>query len=54
MGRSMLRRTGALLCSAAVLASLTVATVASPASAAKPKSQGKVATIVGTAKGEVI
>ena len=49
-----IRRAIALLVSASLLASLAAATVASPASAAKPKCFGKPATIVGTAKGEVI
>ena len=44
----------ALLISTSLLASLTVATVASPAAAAKPKCQGKVATIVGTNKADRI
>jgi hypothetical protein len=48
------RRTIALLTSAVILASLTVAIVAAPASAGKPRCGGKVATIVGTNKGEVI
>jgi len=54
MTATTLRRTGALLVSSALLASLTVATVAAPATAAKPKCAGKTATIVGTNKGEVI
>ena len=49
-----LRHRGALLVSAALLASLAAATVAAPASAAKPTCAGKTATIVGTARGEVI
>ena len=48
------RRVGGLLTSAALLATMSAATVTSPASAAKPKCQGKTATIVGTKKGEVI
>ena len=44
------RRAGALFVSAALLASLTVATVAAPASAARPKCDGKVATIVSYKK----
>ena len=49
-----LRQAVAMLSAAALLASLTVATVAAPASAAKPRCAGKTATIVGTGKGEVI
>ena len=48
------RRVGALLASAALLASLTAATVAAPTAAAKPRCAGKVATIVGTKKADVI
>jgi hypothetical protein len=61
MDTTRLRRAGALLASAALLASLTVATVAAPASAARPKCDGKVATIVshrkvirGTSRADVI
>jgi Ca2+-binding RTX toxin-like protein len=54
MRTSRFRRTLALLAGAALLAGLAAATVAAPASAAKPRCAGKVATIVGTAKGEVI
>jgi hemolysin type calcium-binding protein len=53
MSNSRTRRTMALLASAALLASLTAATVAAPASA-KPTCQGQPATIVGTNVGEVI
>jgi hypothetical protein len=49
-----LRQAGVLLSAAALLATMTAATVAAPARAAKPKCAGKVATIVGTKKGEVI
>jgi RTX calcium-binding nonapeptide repeat (4 copies) len=61
MERSTLRRAGALLVSAALLASLSIAAVTPAASAAKPTCAGKVATIVsrkavinGTAKADVI
>jgi hypothetical protein len=61
MDSTRLRRTGALLASAALLASLTVATVAAPTTAARPKCDGKVATIVsykkvirGTSRADVI
>ena len=52
--RSTIRRSLTLVAGAALLATMTAATVAAPASAAKPKCAGKTATIVGTAKGEVI
>jgi hypothetical protein len=45
-----LRRTGALLASAALLASLFVVTVAAPTTAAKPTCDGKAATIVSNRK----
>jgi Ca2+-binding RTX toxin-like protein len=54
MHTTRLRRTGVLLTAAAVLASLAAATVAGPVSAAKPRCTGLKATIVDTAKGEVI
>jgi hypothetical protein len=54
MRTTRLRHAGALLTAAALLATMTAATVAGPVSAAKPKCAGKVATKVGTAKGEVI
>ena len=47
MDTTTMRRTGALLASAALLASLTVATVAAPVSAQVPTCDGKPATIVG-------
>jgi hypothetical protein len=52
--RSTIRRSFALVASAALLASLTAATVAAPASAAKQKvmCRGEVATIVGTNKAD--
>lgn len=50
MDTTKLRRTGALIASAALLASLTVATVAAPTTAARPKCDGKVATIVSYKK----
>jgi hypothetical protein len=53
MTRHPIHRTLALLVSAALLASLAVATTATAVSA-KPKCGGKVATIVGTSKSEVI
>ena len=49
-----LRRTVALVASAALLATVVAATVAAPASAAKPKCFGKTATIVGTNKADLI
>lgn len=61
MDLTQLRRTVALIASASLLASLTVATVAAPTSAARPKCDGKVATIVsrqrvirGTDRADVI
>ena len=54
MQPTILRRAIALAAGAALMASLTAATVAAPATAAKPTCAGKVATIVGTAKGETI
>ena len=54
MDRSRLRRTGALLSATVLLASLAVTTAAPVAAAATPKCAGRVATIVGTNKGEVI
>jgi Ca2+-binding RTX toxin-like protein len=48
------RRTLTILVSAALTAGLLATAFAAPATAAKPKCAGKVATIVGTAKGEVI
>ena len=41
------------LTSAALLAAMSAATVASPASAAKPRCQGQTATIVGTKKADI-
>ena len=54
MSGNRIRRSLALVASAALLASLTVATVAAPASAAKQKvvCRGEVATIVGTNKAD--
>jgi hypothetical protein len=49
-----LRRTVALIASAALLASLTASTVAAPTSAATPKCRGFVATIVGTKGPDVL
>ncbi len=49
-----LRRSGALLVSAALLASLTTALVAAPVTAAWPTCAGKVATIVGTQGDDVL
>jgi len=46
-------RSGAMLVSAVLIAAMTVATLAAPASAAKPKCGGKTVTIVGTDKSEV-
>jgi hypothetical protein len=54
MHRTTIRRTGALLVSAALLASLAVATVAAPTAAARPKCDGRTATIVGTYRSETI
>ena len=54
MARTGPQRIVAVLVSAALLSSLAVTTAVAPASAAKPKCQGKTATIVGTARGEVI
>ncbi len=54
MDSTRLRRGIALFTSAALLATMTAATVASPASAAKPKCQGVTATIVGTRKADRI
>ena len=54
MRMTRLSRSLALVAAAALLATMTAATVASPASAAKPKCQGKVATIVGTQKADII
>lgn len=54
MGWTWLRRTGALVASAALLASLAAMTVAAPATAAEPKCGNKVATIMGTDAGETI
>ncbi len=54
MAATTIHRSVALVASAALLASLTVATVAAPVSAAKPTCAGKTATKVGTAKGEII
>jgi Ca2+-binding RTX toxin-like protein len=54
MRTTRLRQAGVLLTAAAVLATMTAATVAAPVSAARPKCAGKVATHVGTRRGEVI
>ena len=54
MDAQHLRRSGALLVSATLLASLAAVALAGPVTAAKPKCAGKTATIVGTNKGEVI
>jgi hypothetical protein len=54
MTGTTLRRTGALLTSATLLAALLTSAIAAPVSAAKPRCAGKVATIVGTNQGEVI
>jgi hypothetical protein len=48
MDPAMLRRTGALLVSAALLASLTVVTVAAPTAAQLPTCDGQPATITGS------
>lgn len=53
MTSAAVRRAGAILVSALLLASLAAVTIAAPA-AAKPTCMGKPATIVGTSKGEVI
>lgn len=53
MTSATVRRSGAILVAAVLLASLAVVTTAAPASA-KPTCRGKPATIVGTSKGEVI
>ena len=54
MGPTTIRRAGSLLVFATLLASLAAATVTAPVSAAKPRCAGKIATIVGTNKGELI
>ena len=54
MRTTRLRHALAVVTAAAVLATMSAATVASPASAAKPRCGGFVATIVGTARGERI
>jgi Ca2+-binding RTX toxin-like protein len=56
MGQTTIGRSVAIVAAAALLASLTAATLAAPTSAAKPKPRcaGKVATIVGTRKSETI
>jgi hypothetical protein len=48
------RRSTALLTTAAVLAALLTGALAAPAAAARPTCGGKVATIVGTNRGEII
>jgi hypothetical protein len=55
MSGTTIRRTFTILASAALTAGLLTTALAAPASAAKkPRCAGKVATIVGTARGEVI
>mgnify|MGYP000261204039 CR=1 FL=1 len=54
MPRTRSQRLLALLTTAAVLATMSAATVASPAAAAKPKCAGQTATIVGTKQADRI
>jgi hypothetical protein len=54
IGGRTARRSAALLTTAAMLAALVVGATGSPAAAARPSCGGKVATIVGTSRGETI
>ena len=54
MQRTRLRRNGALVVSAALLASLTLVALAATTNAAPPECGGKTATIVGTNRGETL
>jgi hypothetical protein len=54
MSGDAIERATAILAAGALVAALATITLDAPASAAKPKCGGKVATIVGTKRGEVI